>query len=227
MIGDLSIPRRSIGTLRDEFVGDRERQAAKESGANRECVVTYRELVRQHLSPRELARAIVAQSWDRDGKRERIEAIYLSPDAFARRTDEASIAEQMGDIFAAEGLPRPALADNDRIGGWMLMYQMLAENEWVIAGNCAELIRVLPTLTRDGARVEDVLKMDGDDPADAARYGLKSRMRAARAPMEQRVAERVTAADPTVRAIQARKALLEEEKRGGPVFLRRRWWRGV
>ena len=194
--------------------------------ANRECVVTYRELVRQHLSPRELARAIVAQSWDRDGKRERIEAIYLSPDAFARRTDEASIAEQMGDIFAAEGLPRPALADNDRIGGWMLMYQMLAENEWVIAGNCAELIRVLPTLTRDGARVEDALKMDGDDPADAARYGLKSRMRAARAPLEQRVAERVTAADPTVRAIQARKALLEEEKRGGPVFLRRRWWRG-
>ena len=69
--------------------------------------------------------------------------------------------------------------------------------------------------------------MDGDDPADAARYGLKSRMRAARAPMEQRVAERVTAADPTMRAIQARKALLEEEKRGGPVFLRRRWWRGV
>ncbi len=194
-----------------------------EAGANRECVVTYREFVRQHLSPRELARAIVQQSRDRDGKRERIEAIYLSPDAFARRTDEASIAEQMGDVFAAEGLPRPALADNDRIGGWMLMYQMLAENEWLITGNCAELIRVLPTLTRDGARVEDVLKMDGDDPADAARYGLKSRMRSARAPMEQRLAERVTSGDPTIRAIQARKAFLEEQHRGAPVFMRRRW----
>ena len=106
MIGDSSIPRRFTGTLRDARVGMG--KDADGAGANRECVVTYREYVRQHLSPRELARAIVAQSWDRDGKRERIEAIYLSPDAFARRTDEASIAEQMGDIFAAEGLPRPA-----------------------------------------------------------------------------------------------------------------------
>ncbi len=72
------------------------------------------------------------RGWVRDdniGKgsdaRERIDAIYLSPDAFARRTDEASIAEQMGDVFAAAGLPRPVPADDDRIGGWMLMYQML------------------------------------------------------------------------------------------------------
>ena len=60
--------------------------------------------------------------------REKIDAIYLSPDAFARRTDEASIADQMGDVFAAAGFPRPIPADNDRIGGWMLMYQMLDAN---------------------------------------------------------------------------------------------------
>ncbi len=196
--------------------------AAADHG-NRECVITYREFVQPHLAPRELARAIVARNRDREGKRERIEAIYLSPDAFARRTDEASIAEQMGDVFVFEGLPRPAPADNDRVSGWMLMYQMLAANEWLIAGNCAELIRVLPTLTRDGARVEDVLKMDGDDSADAARYGLKSRMRTARAPFEQRLAERVTSPDPTIRAIQARKAWLEEQRRNAPVFFRRHW----
>ena len=57
----------------------------------------------------------------------------------------------------------------------MLMYQMLEAGEWLLTDNCIELIRTLPNLVRDPARIEDVEKMDGDDPADAARYGLKSR----------------------------------------------------
>ena len=157
---------------------------------------------------------------------EKIDAIYLSPDAFARRTDEASIADQMGDVFAAAGFPRPIPADNDRIGGWMLMYQMLDADEWLLTDNCIELIRTIPTLVRDMARIEDIEKMDGDDPADAARYGLKSRYatRAAYSiehlPYEARLAARVLSADPTVRAIQARKAQLEE--RGRTQFVPRR-----
>ena len=61
--------------------------------------------------------------------------------------------------------------------------------------------------------------MEGDDPADAARYGLKSRLRRALAqmPLEQRVAERVTATDPTTRAIQIRRLLEEEHRRAQPV----------
>ena len=157
---------------------------------------------------------------------EKIDAIYLSPDAFARRTDEASIADQMGDVFAAAGFPRPIPADNDRIGGWMLMYQMLDGDEWLLTENCIELIRTIPTLVRDMARIEDIEKMEGDDPADAARYGLKSRYatRAAYSiehlPYEARLAARVLSADPTVRAIQARKAQLEE--RGRTQFVPRR-----
>jgi hypothetical protein len=50
-----------------------------------------------------------------EDRREKIGAIYLSPDAFARRTDDASMAEQMGDVFAAAGFPRPTPADDDRI----------------------------------------------------------------------------------------------------------------
>jgi phage terminase large subunit len=190
-------------------------------------VATYREFVTHRMAPRELAREIAARSCAGDA-REKIDAIYLSPDAFARRTDEASIAEQMGDVFAELGLPRPTPADNDRVGGWMLMYQMLDAGEWVITSNCTELVRVLPTLVRDMARVEDVEKMDGDDAADAARYGLKTRYSAERSgmvrePLEQRIAERVTAEDPTVRAIQARAAQLAEKKRVWPVaFTRRR-----
>jgi phage terminase large subunit len=167
----------------------------------------------------------------RDGTREKIDAIYLSPDAFARRTDEASIAEQMGDVFAAAGLPRPIPADDDRVGGWMLMYQMLDAGEWLLTENCVELIRTLPSLVRDMARVEDVEKMDGDDPADAARYGLKSRYANRRAgqgrpPLDDRLAARVLSPDPTIRAIQARKAQMDEGGGAKPVPFFRRWRMG-
>jgi len=194
-------------------------------------VITYREYVAHRTPPRELAREIIERSELSAGGgrslREKIEAIYLSPDAFAKRTEEASIAEQMGDILAAEGFPRPVPADNDRIGGWMLMYQMLDAGEWLLTDNCCELIRTLPILVRDTARVEDVEKMDGDDAADAARYGLKSRYggRSAveRLPYESRLAARVTSEDPTIRAIQAKKAGIEEAKRFRPVsFFRRK-----
>jgi hypothetical protein len=196
-------------------------------------VVTYREYVTRRTPPRELAREIIARSLlsstaapnSSGPAREKIDAIYLSPDAFARRTDEASIAEQMGDVFAAAGFPRPVPADDDRVGGWMLMYQMLSEGGWLLTENCIELIRTLPNLVRDQARVEDVEKMDGDDPADAARYGLKSRYGARygsgpsdrRMPLADRLAARVVSADPTIRAMQARKALLEETSGAKPV----------
>jgi len=222
-----------------------------EGEANR--IVTYREYVTHRTPPRELAREIVARSvgtsaspqrygfdWPAGtqdhgtagagGEREKIEAIYLSPDAFARRTDEASIAEQMGDVFVAAGLPRPVPADDDRVGGWMLMYQMLDASEWVLTENCIELIRVLPNLIRDPARIEDIEKTDGDDPADAARYGLKSRYAVHRSgegrmPLADRLAARAVSADPTIRAIQARKAQIEETRGARPVsFLHRRRW---
>lgn len=196
---------------------------------NSRRVVTYREFVTRHTAPRDLAREVIARSvasGERGG--EKIDAIYLSPDAFARRTDEASIAEQMGDIFAAAGFPRPVPADDDRVGGWMLMYQMLDAGEWLLTENCIELIRTLPSVVRDSARIEDVQKMDGDDPADAARYGLKSRYGSGRAaqgrpPLDDRLAARVLSPDPTIRAIQARKALLDETGGTHPIsFLRRR-----
>ncbi|MGA8142932.1 MAG: terminase family protein [Candidatus Acidiferrales bacterium] len=212
----------------------------------RSTVVTYREHVTHRTAPRDLAHEIIERSLTPTANRncatsswhgrdeasisqEKIEAIYLSPDAFARRTDEASIADQMGDVFVAAGFPRPIAADNDRIGGWMLMYQMLDADEWVLTDNCIELIRTIPNLVRDMARVEDVEKMDGDDPADATRYGLKSRYstRAAstveRLPYEARLAARIVSADPTVRAIQARRAQIQESRRSQPVsFLHRR-----
>jgi phage terminase large subunit len=145
-------------------------RANAQAGASSEArIVTYREFVQSGLSPRMLAQAIAERSG-----RERISEVFLSPDAFAHRTAEASIAEQLGEVLGACGLPRPSPADDDRVGGWQLMYQLLECDTWTITENCGRLIECLPTLVRDERRIEDIRKVDGDDPADAARYGLVS-----------------------------------------------------
>jgi Terminase large subunit, T4likevirus-type, N-terminal len=192
---------------------------------------TYRELVAHRMSPRTLAHEIAERS-----RGEKIDAVYLGPDAFAQRTDESTIADQLGTVFAQQGIPRPAPADNDRIGGWMLMYQLLETGQWVISDGCRRLIEVLPTLVRDERNLEDIVKADGDDAADAARYGLKSRLRPRVAPAETRLLEGMAemkkkaeeqgrTVDPTARALYARKFEAEERERQKPVFLHRFWHR--
>jgi hypothetical protein len=211
-------------------------------------IVTYREFVQNGLSPRMLAQGIAERSG-----RERVGEIFLSPDAFAHRTAEASIAEQLGDVLVANGLPRPAPADDDRIGGWQLMYQLLESDAWVITENCAKLIECLPLLVRDDRRVEDIRKMDGDDPADAARYGLVSGVRLAGIalagtpgvgaqhaaplqpqgypsrfvtgmPLGDQIARQVTATDPTSQAIHYQRLEAEARKHFAPKKLPRRRW---
>ena len=107
----------------------------------------------------------------------------------------------------------------------MLIYQMLQNEQWLIGDSCPQLIECLPTLVRDTANVEDVQKMAGDDPADSARYGLKSRLSPGRAPIEQRVAERVSASDPTSRHIWTQKFAAEERSAARGKLLPRRWSR--
>ena len=212
--------------------------------SHRSRIITYREFVQNNLSPRMLAQAIAERSG-----RERISEVFLSPDAFAHRSSEASIAEQLGDVLTANGLPRPAPADNDRIGGWQLMYQMLESDAWVITDNCGKLIECIPQLVRDDRRQEDIRKVDGDDPADAARYGLISGGRLAgvgtafvpsRAgqspplnsagtarfvtgmPLGEQIARQVTATDQTSRAIHCQRLEAEAKKQFRPKKLPRR-----
>ena len=208
-------------------------------------IVTYREFVQNGLSPRMLGQAIAERCKD-----EKIQEIYLSPDAFAHRTSEASIAEQLGEVLAANGLPRPSQADDDRIGGWQLMYQLLEQDAWVITENCGKLIECLPQLVRDNRRVEDVRKVEGDDPADAARYGMVPGARYAGVgasarggpgagqapplysqvrfmpgmPLGEQIARQVTAEDATSRAIQFQRLEAEARKQFGPQRLPRRRW---
>jgi phage terminase large subunit len=210
-------------------------------------IVTYREFVQNNLSPRMLAQGIAERSG-----RENISEVILSPDAFAHRTAETSIAEQLGDVLTTNGLPRPSLADDDRVGGWMFMYQLLESNAWVITENCTELIQCIPTLVRDNTRHEDIRKMDGDDPADSARYGLVSGGRIAgvgtafgpsRAgqpppqnppgsgahfvtgmPLAEQIARQISATDPTSRAIHSQRLEAEAHKHFQPKPLPRRRW---
>lgn len=208
-------------------------------------IVTYREFVQSGLSPRMLAQGIAERN-----AQERISEVFLSPDAFAHRTAEASIAEQLSDVLASGGLPRAVAADDDRVGGWQLMYQLLESDAWSITENCAKLIDCMPLLIRDERRAEDIRKVDGDDPADAARYGLVSGGRLAGVgaglvppgaalrrptfsgmnagrfstgmPLGEQIERQVSATDPTSRAIHFERLQGEANRYFRPKKLRRR-----
>lgn len=176
---------------------------------------TYRELVVKHHTPDELIEQIAQRC-----KGEKIDAIYLPHDTFARRDNWDTIGDQMNRLLQHHKLPAAARADNDRVSGWMLMYRLLRNRQWLIADSCPRLIECLPTLVRDEKNVEDIAKMDGDDPADGVRYALKSRLAPRKPPLEQRVAAKMTSSDPTMREIQAERALAGERAKGRP-FIRR------
>jgi phage terminase large subunit len=219
-----------------------ETQNAGDENARGPRIVTYREFVQSGLSPRMLAQGIA----ERSGQ-ERISEVFLSPDAFAHRTAEASIAEQLSDVLASSGLPRAVAADDDRVGGWQLMYQLMENDAWSITENCAKLIECLPLLIRDERRVEDIRKVDGDDAADAARYGLVSGGRLAGVgaglappgaalrsphisgphfvtgmPLGEQIERQVSATDATSRAIHFERLQGEAKKFFRPKKLRRR-----
>jgi hypothetical protein len=149
---------------------------------------TYREFVGNQMTPNELGTEIAKRSAG-----EKIDSVYISPDTYARRESPDTVALMLSNALEFNGLPRGSKADDERIGGWVLMYQTLKSGHWIIDRDCVALIECIPTLTRDPDNPEDVLKVEGDDPADSARYGLKSRLSPGQAPIEVRIEDRITA----------------------------------
>jgi len=166
----------------------------------------------RELAESDIAREIVERTPEEE--RKRVEEFFLSPDAFemsVRRAGENEISEILGDITAADGLPRPEKADNSRIPGWSLMYNLLLSTKrhgatikspelakdlpedevLLISVNCPELSRAIPLLMRDPRNLDDVLKTDKaearieQDAADAGRYGYKSKLQPAAKPKEE------------------------------------------
>ena len=156
---------------------------------------TYREHVATGRTPTEFG-ADVAMLTRASGDFEQIDSVWLSPDAFGTKHSDRTYADEIGDELDVEGIPRPERADNDRKGGAALLFQMLKEETWAISDNCPLLIKCLPTLVHDEKGTGDVLKVDavdgrgGDDTYDDVRYGLKSRQRFAKKPVDMLVAEK-------------------------------------
>ena len=189
---------------------------------------TYRELCVRHTDPEPLAEQIIEANLDSAGKREVPEHVFLSPDAFARRTSANTIAEQMNVVFRKAGWPLVTPADDDRIGGWQLMYGLLRSGKWLIGTNCERLIEVLPTLQRDEKRVEDIQKVGGDDPADSARYGIYSKLKGMQPPVEMRQAaalEKIIASAPRGGIYEIQLALAQQKERGAKSVRMKRHWR--
>src|SRR5581483_2655776 len=152
-------------------------------GQKRDVTLVYRELVVRQAGEKELGRNIVELT----GK-EKISAVYLSPDAFAKRGAQNTIAEQIGEVLVASHLPYPDPADDDRVGGARLMDQLLSLRpcDLLISEDCGELLESIPLLQVDEKNREDVKKTElkSDDIYDGCRYGLKSKLGGTKTPWE-------------------------------------------
>lgn len=187
-----------------------------------EVVIAYREFIGSEMAEPDLAEAIADMT--PSVERQLIRQHFLSPDAFAKKGSAHTVAQQLEDVFRRHGLPAPEPADNDRIGGWRLLYngfrqsgalragaeisaeQAKAGPMLLISAACPEAMAAVPILIRDEKNPEDVLKTPtlADDVGDELRYGYKSmldpRSRAPRAVRAQETFEE-TRGDMTAKAM--------------------------
>ena len=186
-----------------------------------DVVVVYRELIATETAEDDLARMMIERT--PEAERPLVQHEFLSPDAFAKKGSANTVAEQFADVFARYRMPSPEPADNDRVGGWRLLYhgfkqscalrgaervtREMAESGpmLVISAACPTVIASAPLLIRDDRNLEDVLKTPtlADDVGDGLRYGYKSMLDPrTRAPKEIRAREIFASyQDPTARAI--------------------------
>jgi hypothetical protein len=149
----------------------------------------------------------------------KIHSHYLSPDAWAKRGDGHSLAQQMIDQTLLSWEP----ASNDRVGGAMMLYTLLQSGELVISENCLLLKAAIPSRVHDPKEPDKVLKVPGDpydDAYDAARYTIYSYIQAAVKPRDVLLAEAMEgfSKDPTVAMIQRRMLEAKMQQSDEPVF---------
>ena len=193
--------------------------------------ITYREMVENEQSERDFAKELVARTPEPEKKF--IKGFWVSPEIFGKRGSAKTIPEEMDAILGPGGLPGCEHADNDRIGGWSLMYNLLLETKrmgrtgeqcWVIGANCPEVANALPVLMRDPDELEDVEKKDtmADDVGDDLRYGMKSALNPRiKAPVAVRAQEVFEAAGSmTAKAMAMRQFAERERNTGGGTIIR-------
>lgn len=192
-------------------------------------IVTYREWWDQGFDEHEIGAELTARSEGED-----IRHIYLSPDAWAKKSSENTIAEQINKGLGKH-MPQCEQADTDRVGGARLIYNLLTTGMWKVSEDCPQLLECLPEMIHgEGEDIEDVLKVDwspghiGDDPYDSARYGLKSYLRQGSVPIEIKLDERVKEVfgpdplpDPTSAMIWRSKWEKQEGRKAKPIHFAR------
>jgi len=180
----------------------------------RKVNLKYRELVTKEKTAEQLAEMIATMT-----EGEVISSIYLSPDAFARKDNFRTVAIQMSEALQKHGLPFCAAADNDRVGGWNLMYQLIEMDDFMVFDTCPYTINAIPAVMRDPEHLEDVKKSESiaDDICDETRYALKSYLQPRNIPAEIVYQEKLAAiADPTSKVFFAYRHLMEQQA-DGPV----------
>jgi hypothetical protein len=191
------------------------------------------EFVEPGITAKDFARALLERWFLEDGripeKPRAIQMWTVSPDAF--RTDGSvndvdvpfSRLEQMNSILAPYDFEF-IRANDDRKGGWMLMYQMLRDGELVICSHCQKTRDMLLSRVRDPKKFDDILKVKGDpldDVADSLRYAVMTWRTVAMKPREEKIQEIVQGLDPTSLVIAMRRFEHEEQASQAPVFLGR------
>ena len=163
-----------------------------QNGEKHIFVLTFRELLKKGLSERGLAGAVLDEMEGDDKLKKRISKIYLSPETFGEGS--RTRARVIGDVFVADGVPRPIPSKTEkysRPNGLRQMFTLLAERnvlldgwtegtvvpDWLISEDCVELLEALPWATSDPEHDGDI-KKEGDDPKldvlDGTRYFIYS-----------------------------------------------------
>lgn len=174
----------------------------------------YREFVADQRSPKALAQQIVDMTAVEE--RPMIKHIYLSHDAFAKKNEQDTTADQMAEVFRRNKMPYPEVGSTDVGGRAALLYDMLGPQdpvtqeyktpEIVIDPSCGRLIEVIPQVCIDSNKPLNrkdklrPLKFEGDDAMDSLWYSLTARMKQAKVPREVVLMEQANQiADPTAR----------------------------
>jgi len=151
-----------------------------------------------------------------------IDSIHLSWERFNRTVSNRTVADEIGDLLQAAGLPRPTRSNNDRIAGWTKMYEMLDTDEWfLLQGECPACVDSIPLLVRGNGTtcsMEDVIKPKGssleDDCADSLRYAVAGVLLEGEKPKEQLLREKLAGIkDPFRRHIEQFKEYNLEQAR--------------
>jgi len=171
-----------------------------------QTIYVEREYLTSGLTPIRLAERIVELN-----RGQPLDRIFLSHDAFGRRTSEHTIASDMAEVFRAAGLPSPTSSDRDRKGSLQVIQHRFLTGGLKVHESCIRLRQSIKSAQRDESDPEDVLKYDGDDALDCLMYLVKNSPGQVRIPDEVRIARQLTSKDPHSLMMQRR--ILESSSR--------------